>query len=71
MNLPCKDCITLPICRSHVSKFSRKDYTALDILSGLYRKCSLLDNYLFGVNHYDDVVICLNDICDFLKGYDK
>jgi hypothetical protein len=45
--IPCKDCITLPICRSYVLKKSNLRYTRyLRVLLLARDKCSLLDNYL-------------------------
>jgi len=43
---PCKDCITLAICKSRV-----KSYTYLNSLSYLRLKCSLLDKYLTVQSH--------------------
>ena len=41
MNFPCKDCITLPICKSFVKTNHYKPS-----IKYLTRKCSLIDIYL-------------------------
>jgi hypothetical protein len=66
MKLPCKDCITLPICRSrYLNNYiqARSPLSNLRILSDM---CEMLDDYFF-----KDILERSNrifDTIDFLKG---
>lgn len=65
MTIPCKDCITLAICRSKV----RKTGPIYEEWNGLVNKCELLRKYMTPNGKYDgrQSVIAYS----FLKGYDE
>ena len=45
MKIPCKDCITLPICRSLADNFSTHHESRFDLIYTLRKKCSLIVSY--------------------------
>ena len=63
MKLPCKDCITLSVCKA---SFKDIDGTYVNAAHNLYNKCSILEEYLnsyycsnHDVIHYDSsIAIC-------------
>ena len=52
MNIPCKNCITLPICKNIVNKYNIKD---ISTVLTLRNKCSLVIDYS---NINDEGVSC-------------
>jgi hypothetical protein len=45
IKMPCRDCITLPICRSYILK-NDEYFPISKLVSIAVSKCSLLDEYL-------------------------
>jgi hypothetical protein len=45
-NPPCVNCITLPMCKSLIKDYHDRQYSNRYILIMLYRKCSLLKEYV-------------------------
>lgn len=66
MTIPCKDCITLPICRSRYLNHHMEARSPLSNLRILSDMCEMLDDYFF-----EDILERSNrifDTIDFLKG---
>lgn len=46
LNPPCINCISFPICKSLIKDYHDRQYSNRYILVMLYRKCSLLKEYV-------------------------